>query len=78
MIGKVPSNTVAKVFAPPNWIRKRSKGFEVRSASGIVSMPNCSTSVGFGLAFSLTLDGSVELISILSGDLASSMKLAKC
>ncbi len=47
-IGSVPSSTVAKVFAPPNWMRMRSTQVEVRSASGMVSMPRCSTSVARG------------------------------
>ena len=47
-IGKVPRMTVAKVFAPPNWIRNRSNGPECRCSGGMVSMPCCSTSVAFG------------------------------
>ena len=48
-IGKVPKITVAKVFAPPNWMRNRSSDRECRCSGGMVSMPCCSTSVAFGL-----------------------------
>ena len=48
MIGKLPSTTVAMVFAPPNTKRKRSSGRAVRSAWGIGSTPCVSTSVIFG------------------------------
>ncbi len=47
-IGSVPRMTVAKVFAPPNWIRNRSNGPEVRSSCGMVSTLYCSTSVARG------------------------------
>ena len=38
-IGKAPSNTVAKLFAPPKAILKRSIGDDVRSLAGIDSIP---------------------------------------
>ena len=46
--GNVPRMTVAKVFAPPNWIRNRSRGRDVRSSCGMVSTLYCSTSVARG------------------------------
>src|SRR4051812_2918430 len=64
--GKVPRMTVAKVLAPPNWMRNRSSGPECRCSGGIVSMPCCSTSVTLGCRTASVRCGSGGWVPMLS------------